>query len=98
MSDFKKRLDIFKGARVQVACVLALIVLAVFLLWFNTSNSLQAAPALIAQVYFDGEYKVDGGEWKEITATRPPGARCGGTASRARSISPSSSLTAIRSA
>ena len=67
MSDSQNKLQIFKKRYFTIAGVLLLILLAVFLLWFNTSNSLQAAPALIAQVYFDGEYKVDGGEWKEIT-------------------------------
>ena len=41
--------------------------LAVFLLWFYNSTSTQAVPALIAQVYFDGEYKVADGDWHKIT-------------------------------
>jgi hypothetical protein len=41
-------------------------VLAIFVLWFYNSTSMQAIPALIAQVYFDGEYRIGDGEWKTI--------------------------------
>ena len=60
------KLKIFKKIYFPIAGILLLLLLAVFLLWFNNSNSLQAEPALIAQVYFDGEYKVGDGEWHEI--------------------------------
>ena len=66
MSKLKNRFHIFKKSHLQVAGVLLLILLAVFLLWFNNSTSLQAEPALIAQVYFDGEYRIDDGEWQKI--------------------------------
>ena len=48
------------------AGVLLLLLLAVALLWFNTSRSVQAIPALVAQVYFDGEYRIADGEWQPI--------------------------------
>ena len=48
--------------------VLLLILLAILLLWFNNSTSLQAEPALIAQVYFDGEYRINDGAWQKIVA------------------------------
>ena len=50
----------------QVAGILLLILLAVFLLWFNNSTSMQAMPAMLAQVYFDGEYRIADGPWQEI--------------------------------
>ena len=55
-----------KKTRLQVAGVLFLLLLAVFLLWFHNSTSNQAIPALIAQVYFDGEYRIAEGEWHKI--------------------------------
>ena len=64
--DFKNKIQILKKRYFPIAGVLILILLAVFLLWFNNSNSLQAEPALIAQVYFDGEYRIDDGEWQKI--------------------------------
>jgi hypothetical protein len=66
MIDLKSNLQRIKKTHLQVAGVLLLILLAVFLLWFNNSTSLQAKPALIAQVYFDGEYRIEDGEWQTI--------------------------------
>ena len=66
MVDFKNKLNFFKKTPWQVVGVLLLILLAVSLLWINNSRSMQAESALIAQVYFEGEYSVDGGEWKPI--------------------------------
>ena len=51
----------------QVAGVLLLILLAVSLLWFGNRNSMQAMPAWVAQVYFDGEYRIADGEWHPIS-------------------------------
>ena len=56
----------FKRVHWQVTGVLLLILLAVFLLWFGNRNSMQAMPAWVAQVYFDGEYRVADGEWHQI--------------------------------
>ena len=39
---------------------------AVVLLWHGNANSMQATPALVAQVYFDGEYRIADGEWQKI--------------------------------
>ena len=67
----KKRLNtfhIFKKRHLTVAGILLLLLLAVFLIWFNNSTSLQAEPALIAQVYFDGEYRIEDCEWQKIVA------------------------------
>lgn len=66
MTDIKDKFQIFKKRYFAIAGVLLLMLLAIFLLWFNNSTSLQAEPALIAQVYFDGEYKIDDGEWQNI--------------------------------
>ena len=66
MSYLKNKFQIFKKRYFPIVGVLLLILLAVFLLWFNNSTSLQAEPALIAQVYFDGEYRIDDGEWHKI--------------------------------
>ena len=66
MPDLKNKLPIFKKIYFPIVGVLLLLLLAGLLLWFNHSNSLQAAPALIAQVRFDGEYRIEGGEWQKI--------------------------------
>ena len=67
MIDFKNKLRAFNKTRLQVVGILLLLFLAVFLLWFYNNTSTQAVPALIAQVYFDGEYKVADGDWHKIT-------------------------------
>ena len=66
MPDLKNKIQIFKKPYFPVVGVLLLILLAVFLLCFNNSTSTQSEPALIAQVYFDGEYRIEDGEWQKI--------------------------------
>ena len=46
--------------------ILVVLFLAVTLLWHGNANSMQAMPALVAQVYFDGEYRIADGEWQKI--------------------------------
>ena len=53
---------------IQVAGILLILLLAIILLWHGNANSSQAQPALVAQVYFDGEYRIADGQWKEIKA------------------------------
>ena len=47
--------------------MIVLILLAVSLLWFNTTNSNQAMGAMLAQVRFYGEYRIGEGQWQDIT-------------------------------
>ncbi|MBR2938154.1 MAG: histidine kinase [Oscillospiraceae bacterium] len=49
-----------------IAGVLLLLLSAVILLWYGNANSMQAMPALVAQVYFDGEYRIADGQWQKI--------------------------------
>ena len=49
-----------------VAGILIMIVLALTLLWQGNANSMQALPAMMAQVYFDGEYRIADGSWQKI--------------------------------
>ena len=55
-----------KATTLAVAGVVLLLFSAVILLWHGNANSMQATPALVAQVYFDGEYRITDGEWQEI--------------------------------
>ena len=63
---FKNKSKKIKKTYFQVAGVLLLLLLAALLLWFNNSRSMQAMPALVGSVYFDGEYRIEDGEWHEI--------------------------------
>ena len=66
MSDFKNKFPKLNKFHLCVVGVLVLMLLGVLMLWFNNSNSMQAVPALVARVYFDGEYRIADGEWQKI--------------------------------
>ena len=66
MQKFKNVCHKFTKVHLQIACISILILLALFLLWFNNSTSMQAESALLAKVYFDGEYRIADGEWHKI--------------------------------
>ena len=65
MPKLKNRFYIFKY--LQVIGTVLILLLALVLLWHGNATSNQATPALIAQVYFDGEYRIADGPWQEIT-------------------------------
>ena len=48
--------------------IILLFLLAALLLWFGQSNSNQAMNAMIAKVYFDGEYRIADGPWQKIVS------------------------------
>ena len=48
------------------AGILILFLGAVALLWFGKATSSQASNALVAQIYFDGEYRIADGPWTPI--------------------------------
>ena len=66
MFKSKNKFHKIKKLYFQIAGVLFLILLAVLLLWINNSRSMQAMPAMVGSVYFDGEYKIEDGEWNKI--------------------------------
>lgn len=66
MSDKKTSFVFLNMTTLMSAGVLLLLLLAVILLLHGNSTSNQAEPALIAQVYFDGEYRVADGPWQKI--------------------------------
>jgi hypothetical protein len=58
-----------KISHLQIAVVVLLVLLSVFLLWFNNNTSSQSTPALVPQVYFAGRYQIEGeNDWHEIVA------------------------------
>ena len=66
MPKLKNRRYIVKHSHLQVIGAILLLLLALVLLWRGNATSNQALPALIAQVYFDGEYRIADGPWQEI--------------------------------
>ena len=63
MTDLKK---LFGKIPLQVIGTVLLLLAAAFLLWFNQANSNQALSAMVAQVRFQGEYRIGDGPWQKI--------------------------------
>ncbi|MBR4077850.1 MAG: hypothetical protein IKK17_04525 [Oscillospiraceae bacterium] len=57
----------FKYVYLQAIGSVFLLLLAFLLLWHGNANANQAIPALVAQVYFDGDYRIADGQWQKIT-------------------------------
>ena len=66
MKDKETKSQFLSRTTITIAGVLLLLLSAVILLWHGNANSMQAAPALVAGVYFDGEYRIADGEWQKI--------------------------------
>ena len=66
MPENKNRACKFNSAYLQAIGIIFILLLVVLLLWHGNATSMQAQPALLAQVYFDGEYCVADGPWQEI--------------------------------
>ncbi len=58
---------IFQKSHLPIIGVLLLLLLAVALLWFGESTSVQALPPFVADIYFEGEYRIGDGEWHSVT-------------------------------
>ena len=66
MSELIKKFRLVKKKHLLVAGILLLFVLASTLLIVDESEFTQSESALVAQVYFDGEYSIAGGPWQKI--------------------------------
>ena len=66
MNDKEIKSRFLHKSTLTILGVLLLVLSAVVLLWYGNATSNQAMPALVAQVYFDGEYRIADGEWQEI--------------------------------
>ena len=66
MNDKENKSRFFNITTLTIAGVLLLLLLSVILLRHGNATSNQAIPALVAQVYFDGDYRIADGEWQKI--------------------------------
>ena len=66
MNDRETKSRFLNRTTQTIAGVLLLLLSAVILLWHGNATSNQALPALVAQVYFDGEYRIADGSWQKI--------------------------------
>ena len=56
----------FNPSYLQAIGIGFILLFVALLLWHGNATSMQAQPALLAQVYFDGEYCIADGSWQEI--------------------------------
>ena len=66
MDQNMKKYPFFNKKTWQIIGVLVVLLLAAALLRHGTVNSVQAVPAYVAEVYFDGEYRIADGSWQPI--------------------------------
>lgn len=66
MSNKETKSRFLKATTLAIVGVLLLVFTAVILLWHGNANSMQATPAMVAGVYFDGEYRIADGQWQKI--------------------------------
>ena len=66
MSKKETKSRFLKATTLAIVGVLLLLFTAVLLLWHGNATSNQAMPAMVAGVYFDGEYRIADGQWQKI--------------------------------
>ena len=66
MESKETRLSFFNKTTLWIIGIFVVLLGGVVLLWHGNANSMQAMPAMVAQVYFDGEYRIADGEWQKI--------------------------------
>ena len=66
MSKKETKSRFLNATTLAIVGVLLLLFAAIILLWHGNATSNQAMPAMVAQVYFDGEYRIADGQWQKI--------------------------------
>lgn len=66
MSDKKIKLRFFNISTLPIIGIVLIFILALILLLQGNATSIQAEGAVAAGVYFEGEYRIADGQWREI--------------------------------
>ena len=66
MDSKETKFSFINKTTLWIVGIFVVLFLALVLLWHGNANSMQAMPAMVAQVYFDGEYRIADGEWQKI--------------------------------
>ena len=56
----------FNKTTLIIVGILLIFLSAIIMVWQGNKNSTQAEPAMLAQVYFKGDYRIGDGDWIEI--------------------------------
>ena len=66
MGNKETRFSFINKTTLCIVGIFAVLFLALVLLWHGNATSNQAMPAMVAGVYFDGEYRIADGQWQKI--------------------------------
>ncbi len=66
MSNKKLKFPFLNMSVLKIVGIMLILLTAIALLWHGNANSMQAIPAMTAGVYFDGEYRIENGDWQKI--------------------------------
>ena len=66
MGNKKTRFSFINKTTLWIVGIFAVLLLALVLLWHGNATSNQAMPAMVAGVYFDGDYLIDDGQLQKI--------------------------------
>lgn len=66
MNNKKNKGRFFNIKSLQIIGVMFVLLMAGILIWQGNTNNYQATPALVAKVYFEGEYRIEDGKWQKI--------------------------------
>ena len=66
MATKDKRTPFLTKSKLRIIGILVVLIFAAALLWYSNANSTQASSAMMAQVRFEGEYRIGDGPWQEI--------------------------------
>ena len=66
MDSKETKFSLINKTTLCIVGIFAVLFLAAVLLWHGNATSNQAMPAMVAGVYFDGEYRIADGQWQKI--------------------------------
>lgn len=66
MGNKETRFSFINKTTLWIVGIFAVLIFALVLLWHGNATSNQAMPAMVAGVYFDGEYRIADGQWQKI--------------------------------
>ena len=66
MDGKETKLSLINKTTLCIVGIVAGLFLSLVLLWHGNATSNQAMPAMVAGVYFDGEYRIADGQWQKI--------------------------------
>ena len=70
MQGIKQLQNVWKKIPLAMLGIVMVMAAMLLLLWNNVTNSWQANPAILPDIYFEGEYKIADGQWNPVVKGR----------------------------